>query len=226
MPSYHSTRYGVEHVRPRHHLDTPSWTAWPYEPDVVVKQGDILFKWTCNKVPRSKVPNSGHFGHSGESEMFEVTKLYSLDNGTTWHEDTYTTSYRWSGSPAKKPLEAKLDEALEIGKADDQRRRNRERARERAAELKEQAEAEGITVTELRERLKAERERENPHKVSKKDVEQLQRKIAVGGILKELQDEITHVMEKLDSDSIKITYVERYTSRLEEAVRVLKEWQK
>lgn len=45
----------------------------------------------------------------------EVAKLYSLDNGTSWQEDAYATSYRWSDS-LTKANGSKLDEALEIGK--------------------------------------------------------------------------------------------------------------
>lgn len=226
MVSYHNINYSLAQIRPKHHYDTISWSVWPKDPDTVVKHGDVLFKWTYKKTRRSRVATFQISSLQSDFEVFAVTKLFSLDEGLSWQEDTFTTEYRWSKSPEKKPMEAMLDDAIAAGKIKEQRRRSREKARARAALLKKQAETEGITVTELRKRLSTKRKQENPHKVSKKDIEQLQRKIAIGSTLKELQDEITLVMEKLDSNSIKITHVDRYTSKLEKAIQILREWQK
>lgn len=204
-------------LRPRHHLENDHFKVWSGNPGEVVSHNGILFQWKEAEIMHN--PNT--WDNKVPEPHIAITKLVSLDDGNTWVEDEVTSPYSWSRN-SKNSLWQKIEDAITKSKEEFQKNRNRELARERTAKLKAEATASGMSVAEY----KAKKLANATPKVSKQTVEQLKRKVAVGSILKELQDEIGMVMKKLDSDEIKIVHVDRYASRLKVAVRILKEWQK
>lgn len=224
MPDYYNDTYRMHQLRPSHHSDNKTWKTWPQEPGLVVERGSALLKWTVKKVPSSQIPN-GNRHYTNTYQVFERTKLFSFDGGVSWQEDTFTKSYKWGADPSAG-TGRRLEEAILEAKKDEQRRRSRERARERNAELKKQAEKEGITLTELKNRLKEERLRANPHKVSKKTIEQTKRKMEMGPYLKDLKDEVDYVMEHFNSDDVEIKHVKRAIKRIREATNFIRGWHK
>lgn len=225
MPQYYGLHVKKHNLRPVHHADNKSFRAWPGNPNEVIRYGKVLLKWEVNTVLKQNIRKNVYINNRNSNRALEVIKLFSLDEGETWQEDTYTKSYGWATQPTSG-VGLILENAILEAKKEDQKRRNRERARERNARLKKIAEKEGITLTELKRRKREERRRQNPHKVSKKTIEQTNRKMKIGPYLKDLKDEIDYVMEHFDSDKIEVKYVDRTIKRISEAADFIRGWRK
>jgi len=185
MAYYYETTNKIESLRPRHWADTAIFKVWPESPDLVVKHDKILFKWTVEKIRTSHIRERNNVRGA---YAIKLTKKFSLDDGLTWREDNHTKRYEREAvrSSSDRKLVELLEEAIQISKKERARQRARERARNRRAELKREADKKGITIQELKARKKKARKSQ----ATKKDVELLNRKIQVGPVLKELQDEI------------------------------------
>lgn len=206
---------------PRHWTDTKLYKTWPANAQEIVTYGHFRLKWEATE----SGPTIDRWGYQRLEKTTKVTKYYSKD-GAPWEKDVYTVGYSWGTPRVDSGVSQELEDAICLGKKRKQQARTTMLARERRGKLKVAAAEKGISFKEHTEQVKVLKKARNLHNVTKKDVERTTRLIAIGPTLRDLKNEVDHLLRKMEKTpkELNLTYISRGKDRLQVAVRLLQEW--
>jgi hypothetical protein len=235
-----------EKYRPTCFLETNYWKVWDSKPDVVTRHGDYEFKWTIEteKKPvshdtythynyviiseRMKPAEKPAYPYLGNIQrymlFYAITTWVKKFDDENWIDDTVTPSQKWKShnniSDSFKDLCKSLKEV--------QKERSRTLSAARKEKYKTQAEKEGITIEEIKDRNKKALLEKMNLKAKAANLEKTKTMVLVGPALKTLQDQIDFILTNASKnpDVIEPRNTSNMKRKIMELTRELEKWNK
>lgn len=231
--------------RPRCFLEKDYWKVWDRKPDIVTRHGDYEFKWTIEtekkpvspntythydyviiteKIPTTEKPTYPYLPTTQSYMLFYVVKTWVKKfDDENWTNDTTTPAYSWGKHNSADALEA-LKESLKEA----QRKRAKVQSNIRKEKYKIQAEKEGVTVEEIKNRNKKVLLEKINLKANTKNLEKTKKIITIGPDLKTLQEHIDFILNNItkNPDKVNPRNVPNVKRKIAVLIRDLEKWNK
>jgi Arc/MetJ-type ribon-helix-helix transcriptional regulator len=236
----------IQRYRPRSFLERDYWLIWAKEPGVATQHGCYEYKWTLEieKKPHANmayVPSGAVIVEEKDTAttgkpsypylpvptkkyiLYDVCKTWikKVDD-ELWVDDTLTPAYHWErgryNSASHEVLKQSLKEA--------QKKRNKVLEAVRKEQNRIQAEKEGISVKELKDKKQLVLQEKRKIKTTTKNLEKTKKIISIAPELKTLQEQIEFILSNLtkNPDKISLRNAANVKNRISRLVYDLEKW--